>query len=483
VALPCPDAIPPPPPAPLPNRPPPAGLQQRLVAALREYRMLHMRGAPGMGGGLSPNSLVLPERLKSLPLLTLGLLKAAALRGSGRDVNSDERAAVGHQLAVCSVYDALRLVYPACYPVHELSGGWEPSPPRRHAFCSCSDACREAQGRRGRHRRRAEAARRLPCLGLRASSASPPLCELRTAPHAPATGAGNWGKERADGGGVELPPTAPPGLEYFNPGGWGMQGLRSWCPKLCAVHAGALSTAPPDSLATRQVTPPPFPPCSRRIPCGQRAHSGDVAGPGLPAQLLLPGVWRAEPAAGRLRWGPLNMGRCTTCGTMPLLPLSHCPSRAQPTPGQLISPPPPTHTHIHTGLNPEPVRPGSELSARINGVLRQLRARRELWQECWVLRQGTPMEAHLMPLLVEDRQAAAGSQGYLDFMLTLQKVGVSVRGRAAGPAVSLPLRRSSLRCLIWIAASPSARPWCCTVPATPPSPPPAPPAIQMLMAK
>jgi protein transport protein SEC24 len=75
-----------------------------------------------------------------------------------------------------------------------------------------------------------------------------------------------------------------------------------------------------------------------------------------------------------------------------------------------------------SGLNPEPVRPGSELSARINGVLRQLRARRELWQECWVLRQGTPMEAHLMPLLVEDRQAAAGSQGYLDFMLTLQKM-------------------------------------------------------------
>lgn len=55
-----------------------AGAQQRLVAALREYRMLHMRGmgpgigVPGMGSSLSPNSLVLPERLKSLPLLVLG---------------------------------------------------------------------------------------------------------------------------------------------------------------------------------------------------------------------------------------------------------------------------------------------------------------------------------------------------------------------------------------------------------------------------
>lgn len=35
--------------------------------------MLHMRGTPGgMGAGLSPNALVLPERLKSMPLLTLG---------------------------------------------------------------------------------------------------------------------------------------------------------------------------------------------------------------------------------------------------------------------------------------------------------------------------------------------------------------------------------------------------------------------------
>lgn len=39
------------------------------MAALREYRMLHMRG---QGMGVSPNSMVLPERLKSLPVLCLG---------------------------------------------------------------------------------------------------------------------------------------------------------------------------------------------------------------------------------------------------------------------------------------------------------------------------------------------------------------------------------------------------------------------------
>lgn len=42
-------------------------------------------------------------------------------------------------------------------------------------------------------------------------------------------------------------------------------------------------------------------------------------------------------------------------------------------------PSPLTHTHT-AGLNPEPVRQGSELSARINAVMRQLRGIKELWQ-------------------------------------------------------------------------------------------------------
>lgn len=153
--------------------------------------MLHMRGAPGMGSAMSPNALVLPERLKSLPLLTLGawaaprsggrdaeqgdglpacraglgacwppgelrrcsciclrvccaghpscpthagLSKTAALRGGGRDVNSDERTAVGHQMVACSVYDMLRLVYPSCYPVYEVR-----AVTRCGTLCWCSD--------------------------------------------------------------------------------------------------------------------------------------------------------------------------------------------------------------------------------------------------------------------------------------------------------------------------------------------------------
>ena len=32
------------------------------------------------------------------------------------------------------------------------------------------------------------------------------------------------------------------------------------------------------------------------------------------------------------------------------------------------------------GLSPEPARPGSELSARVNNVLRALRGRKELYQ-------------------------------------------------------------------------------------------------------
>lgn len=79
-------------------------------------------------------------------------------------MSSDERTAVGHQLIACSVYDTLRLVYPSCYPVHEL--------------------------------------------------------------------AGDWGRERPDApGAVALPPTAPAGMEYFNPGA---------PPRPCGDQAAAL---------------------------------------------------------------------------------------------------------------------------------------------------------------------------------------------------------------------------------------------------
>lgn len=65
-----------------------SSIQQRLVAGLREYRLLHGRGMPGMGAaGLSPNALVLPERLKALPLLTLGAAGWAAV-GCVEDVGA-----------------------------------------------------------------------------------------------------------------------------------------------------------------------------------------------------------------------------------------------------------------------------------------------------------------------------------------------------------------------------------------------------------
>ena len=47
-----------------------ASVTGRLAGALREYRLLH--GQRGGGGGGGANALVLPERLKALPLLTLG---------------------------------------------------------------------------------------------------------------------------------------------------------------------------------------------------------------------------------------------------------------------------------------------------------------------------------------------------------------------------------------------------------------------------
>ncbi len=42
-----------------------------------------------------------------------------------------------------------------------------------------------------------------------------------------------------------------------------------------------------------------------------------------------------------------------------------------------------------------------------------------------MIRQGTPIEAHLMPYLVEDRGPVPGSIGYLDFMQQLQKMVMS----------------------------------------------------------
>ena len=70
-------------------------------------------------------------------------------------------------------------------------------------------------------------------------------------------------------------------------------------------------------------------------------------------------------------------------------------------------------------LDPEPARAGSELSARVCGVLAALRATRPNFPPCFVVRQGSPAEAHVLPYFVEDR--GPGTPSYADFAASLQK--------------------------------------------------------------
>lgn len=70
-------------------------------------------------------------------------------------------------------------------------------------------------------------------------------------------------------------------------------------------------------------------------------------------------------------------------------------------------------------LDPEPPRPNSELSARVCAVLSSLRATRPNFPPCFVVRQGSPAEAHVLPYFVEDR--GPGMPSYADFAASLQK--------------------------------------------------------------
>ena len=73
-------------------------------------------------------------------------MKSAAIRGSARDVITDERIAVGLDLMGASVPTMLQLLYPSLYAVHDPQGDWgkpqsngrqAPTPP----LCRCeSDA-------------------------------------------------------------------------------------------------------------------------------------------------------------------------------------------------------------------------------------------------------------------------------------------------------------------------------------------------------
>lgn len=59
-----------------------------------------------------------------------GLTKTAALRGSARDVNADERIAVGLELAAAPVSGTLRILYPGLFPLHDPSGEWGKQGPK-----------------------------------------------------------------------------------------------------------------------------------------------------------------------------------------------------------------------------------------------------------------------------------------------------------------------------------------------------------------
>jgi len=74
-------------------------------------------------------------------------------------------------------------------------------------------------------------------------------------------------------------------------------------------------------------------------------------------------------------------------------------------------------------LDLEPARPESALSMRINAVLAALRSPGQHYQQCFVVRQGSPLELHLAQYFVEDR--GPGMHSYADWMLLIHKAVLS----------------------------------------------------------
>ncbi|CAL8469171.1 g8712 [Coccomyxa elongata] len=99
-----------------------SAIQTKLVLALREYRLLH--ASASRGTTLPHNKLIFPPTLRYLPVWILGLLKTPALRGTMRDVSTDERAAYCFEISAAGVEELLTWVYPSLYPVHDPSGDW-----------------------------------------------------------------------------------------------------------------------------------------------------------------------------------------------------------------------------------------------------------------------------------------------------------------------------------------------------------------------
>jgi protein transport protein SEC24 len=93
-------------------------LQHKTVSLLKEFRMMHAQHFR------APNKMMLPDPARMLPLYTLALTKVAAMRGTARDVNADERIAVGFEMMAASPELMARLIYPDLYPVFEMNGEW-----------------------------------------------------------------------------------------------------------------------------------------------------------------------------------------------------------------------------------------------------------------------------------------------------------------------------------------------------------------------
>eukprot|EP00798_Chlamydomonas_sp_ICE-L_P030136 gene30136-35113_t len=69
-------------------------------------------------------------------------------------------------------------------------------------------------------------------------------------------------------------------------------------------------------------------------------------------------------------------------------------------------------------LSVEPARE-SHMPKRVCAVLRTLRSKRRVHQQCFIIRQGSPLEVHVLPYFVEDRSQATAS--YSDYMMTMHQ--------------------------------------------------------------
>ena len=64
------------------------------------------------------------EKRLTCPHVRAGLLKTQALRGTAREVQTDERTAYAFDMAQASTEQLLQWVYPPLYPIHDTSSEW-----------------------------------------------------------------------------------------------------------------------------------------------------------------------------------------------------------------------------------------------------------------------------------------------------------------------------------------------------------------------